>query len=164
MKKQFVSLSTLLLLFFQVPKGAEHLHWCRWCPFVKSISARIRQEGQVYLFEKEATSNMTDFRRSKSFKTPTGFIWCTACNVVVENTVSGVSNHSNSMFHNSKSGVPFTVLLSNSVQTASKTSVAAAPQLSISTLPPEVQKHADDEDHGFPYGGYQQSGTFALSF
>jgi hypothetical protein len=68
------------------------------------------------------------------------------------------------MFHNSKSGVPLTVLLSNSVQAASKTSVAAAPLLPITTMQPEVQKQADDDDHGFTYGGYQQSGTFALSF
>ena len=130
---------------------------------MKSISARVRHEDQMHLFEKEATFNMRDIKRSKSFRAPSGFIWCTACNVVVENTVSGVSNHSNSMFHNSKSGFPLTVLLSNSVQAASKTSVAAAPQLPITTMQPEVQKQADDEDHGFPYGGYEQSGTFALS-
>lgn len=146
-------------------KKAEHLQWCRWCNFEKSESSRIRHEDKEHSFEKEETKKMQDFQRSKSSQAPLGYIWCHACSVIVENTVSGVSNHSNSKYHRSKSGRPLKVVCTT-VCAVSKTSVAAdPPQLQVSRRQPEVQKKLpEDADDGFQYGGHQPSGTCPLLF
>ena len=146
---------------YQMSKNAEHLKWCRWCDFVKSESARRRHEEQAHSFEKEETKKMSDYQRSKSFKAPSGYIWCTFCNVIVENTISGVSNHSNSKYHQSKSGRPLRVV-SNSIVAASKTAVAAAPQLQIPIRRPEVQEQPEDAEDGFENGAHEQSGACLL--
>ena len=142
-------------------KIAEHLKWCRWCEYVKSPNSRIRHEKQAHSFEQEETKKMADKMRSKSFTAPSGYIWCTACHVIVENTVSGVSNHSNSMYHKSKSGRPLRVV-SNSVRVVSKTADAAAPHLQISRRQPGVQERPEDENDGFEYGAHVQSGACLL--
>ena len=148
---------------YQMSKTTEHLKWCRWCDFVKSESSRRRHEEIARSFEKEETKKMADFSRSKSFQPPTGYIWCTACTVIVENTVSGVSNHSNSMYHKSNSGQPLRIV-SNSISVVSKTSIAAAPQLQISRWQPEVQERPKDSDNAFEYGALEQSGACLLLF
>jgi hypothetical protein len=144
-------------------KNAEHLKWCRWCDFVKSESARKRHEEQAHNFEKEETKKMADYRRSKSFKAPSGYIWCTACTVIVENTISGITNHSNSKYHQSNSGRPLKVV-SNSIVAASKAAVAAAPQLQISSRRREVQEQPENADDGFEIGAHEQSGACLLLF
>ena len=130
---------------------------------MKSESARKRYEEQAHSFEKEETKKMADFQRSKSFKAPSGYIWCTACNVIVENTISGVSNHSNSKYHQSNSERPLKVV-SNSIVAASKTAVAAAPQLQISSRRREVQEQPENADDGFEIGAHEQSGACLLLF
>jgi hypothetical protein len=94
---------------------------------VKSKSARKRHEDQEHSFEKNETKKIANFKTSKSTEAPTGYIWCIACTVTVENTVSGVSNHSKSMCHKSKSG--------------------RTPQLPISRRQSKVQKQPEDDDH-----------------
>ena len=142
-------------------KNAKHLKWCRWCDFVKSESTRRRHEEQAHNFEREETKKMGDFQRSKTSRAASGYIWCTACNVIVENTISGVSNHSNSKYHQSKSGRPLRVV-SNSIVAASKTAVAAAPQLHIPRRRPEVQEQPEDAEDGFENGAHEQSGACLL--
>ena len=144
-------------------KNAEHLKWCRWCDFVKSESARKRHEERFHSFVKEETKKMGNFKISKSSRAPSGYIWCTACTVIVENTISGVSNHSNSKYHQSNSGRPLKVV-SNSIVAASKTAVAAAPQLQISSRRREVQEQPENADDGFEIGAHEQSGACLLLF
>ena len=148
---------------YQMSKTTEHLKWCRWCDFVKSKSSRKRHEESAHSFEKEETKKMADLKRTKSFRPPTGYIWCTACTVLVENTVSGVSNHSNSMYHKSNSGRPLHVV-SNSISVVSITSIAAAPQPQISRRLPEVQERTEDSDDAFEYSAHEQSGACLLLF
>ena len=127
---------------------------------MKSESTRRRHEEQAHNFEREETKKMGDFQRSKTSRAPSGYIWCTSCTVIVENTISGVSNHSNSKYHQSNSGRPL-IVVSNSIVAASKTAAAAAPQLQIPRRRPEVQQPEDAED-GFENGAHEQSGACLL--
>ena len=151
----------ILFFYYKMSKNAEHLKWCRWFDFVKSVTTRGRHEDREHSFEKHETKNLANFKTSKSTEAPTGYIWCTACTVIVENTVSGVSNHSNSMYHKSNSGLPLR-LVTYSINVPSKTSVAATPQLQISRRQPEVQERPEDSDFGFEYGAHEQSGSCVL--
>ena len=159
MKDQFITLE-IFFINSQMSNIDDHLKWCRWCDCVKSLSARKRHENKEHSFEKEASMKMQNFQKSKSFDAPLGYTWCSACHVVVENTVFGVSNHSKSMYHKSKSGRPLTVL-SDTFSAVSKT--AAAPQLQASRKPTEIQKQSEDEHDSFQYGAHEQSGACVLS-
>jgi hypothetical protein len=54
--------------------------------------------------------------------------------------------------------------VSNSIVAASKTAVAAAPQLQISSRRREVQEQPENADDGFEIGAHEQSGACLLLF
>ena len=60
---------------------------------------------------------------------PKGHIWCTSCNVIVQNSVSGVSSHSASTHHTSNSRKPLSVSTSSAPFVASEQASAILPPL-----------------------------------
>ena len=131
----------------------EHLRWCRWCAFNTNERSRRKHETKEHSTEKQATSKLAS-KRSKSLIPPEGHIWCTSCNVIVQNSVSGVSSHSASTHHTSKSRKPLSVSTSSAPFLASEqASAILLPLKSIynrSAAKNDAVIAGEDEDHGTP--------------
>ena len=106
----------------------EHLRWCRWCAFNTNERSRRKHEAKEHSTEKQATSELSRFK-SKSSIPPEGHIWCTSCNVIVQNSVSGVSSHSASTHHTSNSRKPLSVSTSSAPFVALEQASAILPPL-----------------------------------
>ena len=131
----------------------EHLRWCRWCDFIANERSRRRHEAKEHSTEKQATSKLAP-RRSKSSIPPEGHIWCTSCNVIVQNSVSGVSSHSASTHHTSKSSKPLCVSTSSAPFVALEQASAILPPLKSiynrSAAKNDAVIASKDDDHGTP--------------
>ena len=131
--------------------NVEHLRWCRWCALDANERHRRRHETKEHSFVKQATSQLS-FTRSKSLIPPPGHIWCTVCNVIVQNSESAVSSHSKSVYHTSKSRKPLSVSAQTSPFVVSEP--AAAPQpphrsiLSRSAAQDDKIEASKNDDHG----------------
>ena len=127
------------------------MRWCRWCSYDASKSQRRKHETKEHSFVKQATSQFS-FTRSKSTIPPPGHIWCTACNVIVQNSESGVSSHLKSVYHASKSRKPLSVSAHTSPFVVSEP--AAAPQpphrsiRSRSAAQDDKIEASKNDDHG----------------
>ena len=130
------------------------MRWCRWCAFNSNERSRRRHETKEHSTEKQATSKLAP-RRSKSSIPPEGHIWCTSCNVIVQNSVSGVSSHSASTHHTSKSSKPLCVSTSSAPFVASEQASAILPPLKSiynrSAAKNDAVIASKDEDHGTPW-------------
>ena len=131
----------------------EHLRWCRWCAFNTNERSRRKHEAKEHSTEKQATSELSRFK-SKSSIPPEGHIWCTSCNVIVQNSVSGVSSHSASTHHTSKSRKPLPFSTSCALFVVLEQSAALLPPRKSIHHRSAAQHDAiiagEDEDHGTP--------------
>ena len=131
----------------------EHLRWCRWCAFNTNERSRRNHETKEHSTEKQNTSKLSRFK-SKSSIPPEGHIWCTFCNVIVQNSVSGVSSHSASTHHTSNSRKPLSVSTSSASFVATEQASAILPPLKSiynrSAAKNDAVIASKDADHGTP--------------